>query len=37
MSAAILTLSHRELDRSEVMRRLLERRLSQREAGREHA
>jgi len=33
MSAAYLTMSHRELDRSEVMHRLLERRLSQREAA----
>lgn len=33
MSAATLTMSHRELDRSEVMHRLLERRLSQRAAA----
>jgi predicted DNA-binding transcriptional regulator YafY len=33
MSAAILTMSHRELVRSEVMHRLLERRLSQRAAA----
>lgn len=33
MSAAYLTMSHRELDRSEVMHRLLERRLSQQEAA----
>ena len=39
MSAAYLTMSHRELDRSEVMHRLLERRLSHRQArdvGPEH-
>jgi len=33
MSAAYLTMSHRELDRSEVMHRLLERRLSHRQAA----
>ena len=33
MSVAYLTMSHRELDRSEVMHRLLERRLSHRQAA----
>jgi transposase len=33
MSSAYLTMSHRELDRSEVMHRLLERRLSHRQAA----
>lgn len=34
MTAATLTMSNRELDRSEVLRRVLERRLTQREAAR---